>query len=269
MDFLKVVFIFLIKRGIFLLNKRGEKMKKTLFATMVFVGLNLNANDHLPSNYSMYQANFLFNCPVPEKCFAAFDKYMNTPTVKKEKFEVDFYAIQQNGWDESTHGVSWYYKDADQYAKAGEIYSTSKAGREFRKTMNDLGVEIISDTLTIHSVGVTLKGETVDNGVSLRWSLEVQDPVKFVPLWKDFSKSLEKYDWSSNAYGLQTHYLGNNGTGITHEVWAAFNTPQDALAFLSGMNNSKEFAAYAPEARKYSTFKRSYMEVSLKMYNPD
>ena len=62
---------------------------------------------------------------------------------------------------------------------------------------------------------------------------------------------------------------GNNGNDITHEVWAAFNTPQDALAFLSGMNASKEFAAYSPESRKYSKFKRSYMEVSLKMYNPD
>ena len=41
------------------------------------------------------------------------------------------------------------------------------------------------------------------------------------------------------------------------------------LAFLTGMNASKEFAAYAPESRKYSKFKRSYMEVSLKMYNPD
>mgnify|MGYP003321369761 CR=1 FL=1 len=41
------------------------------------------------------------------------------------------------------------------------------------------------------------------------------------------------------------------------------------LAFLSGMNASKEFAAYSPESRKYSKFKRSYMEVSLKMYNPD
>ena len=70
----------------------------------------------------------------------------------------------------------------------------------------------------------------------------VTDPAKFVPLWVNFSKSIEKYDWTSNGYGLQTHYLGNNGTGITHEIWASFNTVQDALAFLSGLNNSKEFA---------------------------
>ena len=244
-------------------------MKKTFIAFALVFGFQLSADDHLPANYSMYQTNFLFNCPVPEKCFAAFDKYMNSPEVAKEKFEVDFFAVQQNGWDDSTHGVSWYYRDADQYARAGQIFSTSKAGREFRKTMNDIGAEIISDTLTVHSVGVTLRGETTDNRVSLRWSLEVTDPGKFVPLWKNFSKSIEKYEWSSNAYGLQSHYLGNNGNGITHEIWASFNTPQAALAFLSGMNASKEFAAYAPESRKYSKFKRSYMEVSLKMYNPD
>ena len=217
----------------------------------------------------MYQTNFLFNCPEPEQCFAAFDKYMNSPMVAKEKFEVDFYALQQNGWDESTHGVSWYFKDADQYAKAGELFATTKAGGEFRKTMNELEVETISDTLTVHSIGKVLAGETTDNLVSLRYSLEVIDPSKFVPLWLSFSKSIEKYDWASNAYGLQTHFLGNNGTGITPEIWASFNTVQDALTFLSGLNNSKEFAEYGPKAREYSKFKRSYMEVSLKQYNPD
>ena len=135
--------------------------------------------------------------------------------------------------------------------------------------MNDIGVETISDTLTVHSIGKVLSGETADNLVSLRWSLEVTDPVNFVPLWKNFSESIEKYDWTSNAYGLQTHYLGNNGTGITHEIWTTFNTVQDALAFLTGLNSSKEFAEYAPKAREYSKFKRSYMEVSLKQYNPD
>ena len=244
-------------------------MKKTFIAFALVFGFQLSADDHLPANYSMYQANFLFNCPVAEKCFAAFDKYMNSPEVAKEKFEVDFYALQQNGWDESTHGVSWYFKDADQYAKAGELFATTKAGGEFRKTMNELEVETISDTLTVHSIGKVLAGETTDNLVSLRYSLEVIDPAKFVPLWLSFSKSIEKYDWASNAYGLQTHFLGNNGTGITHEIWASFNTVQDALTFLSGLNNSKEFAEYGPKAREYSKFKRSYMEVSLKQYNPD
>ena len=59
-------------------------MKKTFIAFALVFGFQLSADDHLPANYSMYQANFLFNCPVAEKCFAAFDKYMNSPEVAKE-----------------------------------------------------------------------------------------------------------------------------------------------------------------------------------------
>ena len=135
--------------------------------------------------------------------------------------------------------------------------------------MNDIEAEIISDTLTVHTVGVSLKGDTTSNRVSLRWSLEVTDAAKFLPLWTKFAKSIEGYDWAYNAYGLQSHYLGSNGNGITHEIWGAFSSPQDALTFLSELYASKEFAEYAPEADKYSIFKRSYMEVSLKQYNPD
>ena len=84
-----------------------------------------------------------------------------------------------------------------------------------------------------------------------------------------FAKSIEKYDWSGNAYGLQSHMLGNNGNGITHEIWVAFANQQAALAFLDGMYASKEFAEYIPKANALSVFKRSYMEVSLNMFNPD
>ena len=142
-------------------------MKKIyLLFTLVF-SFGVTADDHLPENYSMYQANFLFNCPEAEKCFAAFDRYMNSPRVAKEKFEVDVRALQQNGWDDSTHAVVWYYKDADQDAKAGEIFATSQEGRDFRKAMNDIEAEIISDTLTVHTVGVNLEGDTTSNRVSL------------------------------------------------------------------------------------------------------
>ena len=91
-------------------------------------------------------------------CFAAFDKYMSSPEVSAEKFEVDFYAVQQNGWDDSTHGISWYFLDEDQYVKLENCLQPPKAGRQFRKAMNDIGAEIISDTLTVHTVGVVLAG---------------------------------------------------------------------------------------------------------------
>jgi hypothetical protein len=63
--------------------------------------------------------------------------------------------------------------------------------------------------------------------------------------------------------------LGNNGNGITHEIWVAVANQQAALAFLDGLYTSPEFAEYSIEANKLSTFKRSYMEVNLNMFNPD
>ena len=57
--------------------------------------------------------------------------------------------------------------------------------------------------------------------------------------------------------------------GITHEIWVAFPNQQSALAFLDGMYASSEFAEYIVKANELSVFKRSYMEVSLNMFNPD
>ena len=244
-------------------------MKKIILSIAMIFSLGLIADDHLPENFSKYQSNFLFSCPMPNACLAAFDEYMNSPEVKSQNYEVDVYAVLHNGWDDATHGVSWYYKNADEYAKSNLIFATSDAGKKFRAKLNEIGVEQVQENLSVHTIGVTSGGPTTDNAVSLRWSMNVTNPAEFLPLWTSFSKSLEKYDWSANAYGLQSHYLGNNGTGITHEIWAAFSSPQAALAFLDGMLGSKEFAEYSPKQAEYSEFIRSYMEVSLNMYNPD
>ena len=244
-------------------------MKKIILSMAMIFSLGLIADDHLPENFSKYQSNFLFSCPMPNACLAAFDEYMNSPEVKSQNYEVDVYAVLHNGWDDATHGVSWYYKNADEYAKSNLIFATSDAGKKFRAKLNEIGVEQVQENLSVHTIGVTSGGPTTDNAVSLRWSMNVTNPAEFLPLWTSFSKSLEKYDWSANAYGLQSHYLGNNGTGITHEIWAAFSSPQAALAFLDGMLGSKEFAEYSPKQAENSEFIRSYMEVSLNMYNPD
>lgn len=244
-------------------------MKRIILSIAMISSLGLIADDHLPENFSKYQSNFLFSCPMPNACLAAFDEYMNSPEVKSQNYEVDVYAVLHNGWDDATHGVSWYYKNADEYAKSNLIFATSDAGKKFRAKLNEIGVEQVQENLSVHTIGVSSGGPTTDNAVSLRWSMNVTNPAEFLPLWTSFSKSLEKYDWSANAYGLQSHYLGNNGTGITHEIWAAFSSPQAALAFLDGMLGSKEFAEYSPKQAEYSEFIRSYMEVSLNMYNPD
>ena len=243
-------------------------MKKIILSSFLIASFGLLADDHLPPGYSKYQSNFLFTCSMPAKCLKAFNDYMNAPEIASQNFEADMYAVMHNGWDETTHGISFYYKSADEYAKGNQIYVTSEAGRKFRKRIDELDIQGTSQNLTVHTVGVTNSGSAAENVVSLRWSLDVSNPAKFLPLWKGFSKSIEKYDWSANAYGLQSHYLGNNGR-ITHEVWAAFKTVQEALAFLDGMYASSEFAEYNPKADEYSDFIRSYMEVSLSQFNPD
>lgn len=244
-------------------------MKKLFLSTLLLISFGVMADGHLPENYSKYQSNYLFKCDVPAKCLNAFTKYMNSPEVKSQNFEADFFAVLHNGWDESTHGISLYYKDADEYALSNKIFATSNAGKMLRKANINNGLEPVSEYLTVHTVGVDDMTPATDTPVSLRWSLEVQNPSAFVPLWTDFLKSLEKYDWAPNAYGLQSHILGNNGNGISHEVWIAVADQQAALAFLDGMHASPEFAAYVPKAEKVSTFKRSYMQVNLNMFNPD
>ena len=106
--------------------------------------------DELPANFSKYQAHYAFKCDQGEKCAAAFDKYLNTPEVKAMNLEVDLYALEHQGWNEATHQVSYYYKDANEYAVAGNFYSTSKAGLTFRNTMQKLGAELIMSSMTRH-----------------------------------------------------------------------------------------------------------------------
>ena len=141
---------------------------KNIFLTFVLIfPFVISAN--LPENFSKYQSNFIFECDEPEKCFAAFDKYMSAPEVAG--LEVDFYAINHNGWDTASHGISFYFKDADEYAASGLFYATSKAGKAFRDAMNKVGAELTYKTLTIHSVGVDMGGVTAESPVGLFLSL--------------------------------------------------------------------------------------------------
>ena len=155
--------------------------------------------------------------------FAAFDKYMSAPEVAG--LEVDFYAINHNGWDTASHGISFYFKDANEYAASGLFYATSKAGKAFRDAMNKVGAELTYKTLTVHSVGVDMGGVTAESPVGLFWDLNVTNPAEFVPMWVEFSKNMEDESWNKmSAYGLQTHYLGNAGNGPSHNVWAVSYT---------------------------------------------
>ena len=74
-------------------------MKKIIMSSFLIASLGLLADDHLPAGYSKYQSNFLFSCSRPAKCLEAFNKYMNAPEIKSQKFEADIYAVLHKGWD--------------------------------------------------------------------------------------------------------------------------------------------------------------------------
>ena len=100
-------------------------MKKIILSSFLIASFGLLADDHLPPGYSKYQSNFLFTCSMPAKCLKAFNDYMNAPEIASQNFEADMYAVMHNGWDEATHGISFYYKSADEYAKGNQIYVLS------------------------------------------------------------------------------------------------------------------------------------------------
>mgnify|MGYP005703566887 FL=1 len=224
--------------------------------------------DELPANFSKYQAHYTFKCDHGEKCAAAFDKYMNTPEVKAMNLEVDLYALDHKGWNEATHQVSFYYKDADEYAMAGNYYNTSKAGLMFRNAMNKLGVESIMTSMTKH-VAANVGDDAGSELVTVNWDINVSNPAEFLPLWMELSKSTENYDWNADACGVQQHMLGNNGNGITHNVWCVFSSPQAALSFLDNYITTPEFAEYSAKVSDHRTFLRSHMAYLVKEYNPD
>ena len=140
-------------------------MKKIILSSFLIASFGLLADDHLPPGYSKYQSNFLFTCSMPAKCLKAFNDYMNAPEIASQNFEADMYAVMHNGWDEATHGISFYYKSADEYAKGNQIYVTSEAGRKFRKRIDELDIQGTSQNLTVHTVGVTNSGSAAENVV--------------------------------------------------------------------------------------------------------
>ena len=242
-------------------------MKKLslLFLSLFMFGMFA---DELPANFSKYQAHYSFKCEQAEKCFEAFDKYMGSSEVEAMNLEVDFYAYEHQGWNGATHQVSFYYKNADEYAMAGNVYSTSRAGLMFRNTMNKIGAELIMQSLTRH-IAANISDDAGSELVTVNWDLNVSNPVQFLAAWKDFSKSAENYDWNADASGVQQHILGNNGNGITHNVWCTFASPQLALNFLDNYLMTPEFFAYNARVSEHRTFLRSHMSYLVKEYNPD
>ena len=52
----------------------------------------------------------------------AFEKMLSAPDIADKNFEVTLYALGHNGWDESTHMVSFYFKSAERYLEIGRAH---------------------------------------------------------------------------------------------------------------------------------------------------
>ena len=77
-------------------------MKYLLLTTLLASSL-ITADDHTEPNYSKFQANYFFSCPNEPACGAAFDKLMNSPEIKEQKFEAALSRITMQGLSLYTH----------------------------------------------------------------------------------------------------------------------------------------------------------------------
>ena len=223
------------------------------------------ADNHSEPNYSKFQSNYYFTCPEPMACVAAFEEMLAAPEIAAKGYEVSLMALAHNGWDESTHMVSFYFKSAERYLEAGQTFAASPAFAKFLAAGASAGVENQSETLTTHSIA---KGDSRGSRSQITWTVNVSDPATFVPAWQEMSDSFNKYPWGAKAYGLQTVLLGNQGWA-THQVWAAFETPVQALNFLEKFYLTPEFEEYEDTAGDAAQLVRSYMANSIVVSNED
>ena len=161
--------------------------------------------------------------------------------------------------------VSFYFKSAERYLKAGQTFAASPAFQEFMEAGATVGVENQAQTLTTHSI---VAGDGRGSRSMVNWTVKVSDPATFVPAWQKFTKASESYPWASKAYGLQTLLLGNQGWA-THQIWASFDTPIEALTFLENFYQTPEFQAYSKETEGAVSLVRSYIANTMFEANPD
>ena len=117
-----------------------------------------------------------------------FEKMLSAPEIADKNFEVTLYAPGHNGWDESTHIVSFYFKSAERYLKAGQTFSTSAAFQEFMKAGAAVGAENQAQTLATHSI---VAGDGRGTRSMVNRTIKVSDPATFVPARQKLTKASE------------------------------------------------------------------------------
>ena len=240
-------------------------MKHLLIALLIgWSGFAL-AEDAAEPNWSKFQANFYFSCSVEADCVREYSNLMSAPEIADKKFEAALYSMAHNGMDDATHVMRFYFKDAAEYMKAGQTFSTSPAMAEFLASGREAGNEPQYQTLTTHTIA---EGDPRGTKAALRWSINVSDPATFVPAWTKMAAELAEKPWGGKAYGLQTYYLGSLGA-VTHEIWVGFDSPVEALTFLDEFPKTAEWQSYSVEVADAVSIVRSYMELTAISLNED
>ena len=231
----------------------------TLLASTLIIG-----DDHTEPNYSKFQANYFFSCPNEPACGAAFDKLMNSPEIKEQKFEAALSRITMQGYVNITHSINFYYKSAERFQEASETFSSSPAFAVFGLEMAAAGAEPYYQNLTSYLI-VEGDGRGANYGVT--FVSEVSNPVVYFNAFKKMSAKMFKESFGGEAYLLRQQHTG--GGNVTHSVSVYFNSNAEALDFLANYTNTPQFAEFVQEAG--TTFKpvRTYMEQALLQYNPD
>ncbi len=224
----------------------------------------LNADDHTEPNYSKFQANYFFSCPIEPACGAAFDKLMNSPEIKEQKYEAALSRISLQGYTNMTHSINFYYKSAERFQQASEVFSSSPAFAVFGQEMAAAGAEAFYHNLTSYLIA---EGDGRGANYGVTFVSEVNDPVVYFNAFKKMAAKMFEESFGGEAYVLRQQHTG--GGNVTHSVSVYFNSNSEALDFLANYINTPQFEEFVVEAG--TTFKplRTYMEQVLLQYNPD
>ena len=198
-------------------------------------------------------------------CVAAFEEMLAAPEIAAKGYEVSLMALSHNGWDESHTWCLSISRALRGISRQVRHLPHLRLSQNFGKAGASAGVENQSETLTTHSI---TKGDSRGSRSQITWTVNVSDPAALYQLGKKMSDSFDKYPWGAKAYGLQTVLLGNQGWA-THEVWAAFETPVEALNFLEKFYLTPEFQEYQNTAGDAAELVRSYMANSIIVSNED
>ena len=224
----------------------------------------LNADDHTEPNYSKFQANYFFSCPIEPACGAAFDKLMNSPEIKEQKYEAALSRISLQGYTNMTHSINFYYKSAERFQQASEVFSSSPAFAVFGQEMAAAGAEAFYHNLTSYLIA---EGDGRGANYGVTFVSEVNDPIVYFNAFKKMAAKMFEESFGGEAYVLRQQHTG--GGNVTHSVSVYFNSNSEALDFLANYINTPQFEEFVLEAG--TTFKplRTYMEQALLQYNPD